>query len=230
VELECLVGGFRGKATATTAALPVSRCTFDSGDEIMSAQLSQIRQASGTVSNNLLFAYGANMNLAQIKERCSHPVRVSAACLRDYRIGFYGHSEKWDGALETAIEARGCQLWGVLFALNALDWDQLDLWQDARFDGAGQYFHYPVQVCDSQGKCYEARLYKKDVLNAPCPPSEPYMARILDGARQNKLPPAYIEILMAIETARAHYAVPVRTGMNFTIAASASCADCDGIE
>ena len=56
------------------------------------------------------------------------------------------------------------------------------------------------------------------------------MARILDGARQNKLPPAYIEILMAIETMRAHYAVPVRTGMNSTVAASASCADCDGIE
>jgi hypothetical protein len=197
--------------------------------EIMSAQLFQIQEASGIVSNNLLFAYGANMNLAQIKKRCSYPVRVSAACLQDYRIGFYGHSEKWDGALETAIEAKCCRLWGVLFALNALDWDQLDLWQDARFDGAGKYFHYPVQVCDMQGKRYEARLYKKDILNSPCRPSEQYMACILDGARQNQLPSAYIESLLAIETTPAHYAVPVRTGINSTVVTSASCTSCAGI-
>jgi hypothetical protein len=197
--------------------------------EIMSAQLFQMQEASSTISNNLFFAYGANMNLAQIKQRCSHPVRVSAAYLQDYRIGFYGHSEKWDGALETAIEAKGCRLWGVLFALGALDWDQLDLWQDARFDGTGKYFHYPVQVCDMQGKRYEARLYKKDILSIPRRPSEQYMSRILDGAKQNELPSAYIESLLAIETTPAHYAVPVRTSMNSTVTTSASCTSCADI-
>lgn len=193
----------------------------------MGAQLFQIQQADSLASKSLFFAYGANMNLAQIKKRCSYPVRVAAAYLPDYRIGFYGHSREWDGALETAIESQGSKLWGVLFALNALDWDQIDSWQDARFDGTGQYFHYPVHVCDMQGKSYEARLYKKDVLDISCPPSQQYMARILDGARQNELPPAYIESLLAIQTTSAHYAVPVRTGTNPTAAAETSCSGCE---
>jgi hypothetical protein len=194
---------------------------------IMSAQLFQI-EASGTdAGKNLLFAYGANMNPAQLKERCSHPLRVTAAFLQDYRIGFYGHSKMWDGAIETAIETKGSRLWGVLFSLSNRDWDQLDSWQDARFDGTGKYFHYPVSVCDMQGKCYQARLYKKDLLGATCPPSTQYMQHIIDGARQNQLPPAYVESLLAIPTTPAHYAVPMRTGSTPTVAAEASCEGCD---
>jgi hypothetical protein len=192
----------------------------------MCAQLLQIEASGTNVRKDLLFTYGANMNHAQLKQRCSHPVYVATACLQDYQIGFYGHSEIWDGALETAVEAKGSCLWGVLFALNALDWEQLDLWQDARFDGTGKYFHYPVYVCDMQGKRYEARLYKKDVLDAPLSPSEQYMQHILDGARQNQLPLAYVESLLAIPTIPAHYAVPIRTVNLPTAAAVVSCSSC----
>lgn len=195
----------------------------------MSAQLFQIETTNAAALENLLFAYGANMNPTQIQQRCSRPVRVAAASLRDYRIGFYGHSEIWDGAMETAIEAKGGRLWGVLYALSNSDWERLDQWQDARLDGAGQYFHYPVQVRDMLGKRYDARLYKKDVLNEPQLPSDLYMDLILEGARQNALPPAYIESLMTIKTAPAHYAVPLRPEINLTVAASDLCASCNDI-
>ncbi|MDR3724343.1 MAG: gamma-glutamylcyclotransferase [Terracidiphilus sp.] len=191
----------------------------------MSAQLFQIEATGKVALDNLFFAYGANMNLAHLRQRCSHPVRVAVACLQNYRIGFYGHSEIWDGAMETAIEAEGSQLWGVLYALSGSDWDQIDQWQDARFDGAGRYFHYPIQAMDAHGKRYDARLYKKDVLYAPQLPSNSYMELILDGARQNQLPPAYIDSLSAIPTIPAHYAVPMRSG--YTPSATASCASCD---
>jgi hypothetical protein len=131
--------------------------------------------------------------------------------------------------METAIEAEGNRLWGVLYALNKRDWERLDQWQDARLDGAGMYFHYPVLVRDMVGKRYEARLYKKDVLNEPRLPSECYMEHILEGARHNALPPTYIESLMAIKTAPAHYVVPLRPKFDFADAASDSCASCAGV-
>jgi hypothetical protein len=195
----------------------------------MSAQLFQIEKTSTASLENLLFAYGANMNPAQIRQRCSQPVRVAVACLQGYRIGFYGHSEIWDGAMETAIEAEGSQLWGTLYALSDSDWERLDQWQDARLDGAGQYFHYPVQVCDILGKCYDARLYKKDVLNELRLPSDLYMNLILEGARRNALPPAYIESLTTIKTAPTHYAVPLRPEIDLTAAANDSCESCNSI-
>jgi hypothetical protein len=199
----------------------------DREKKAMSAQLFQIEEAGNLGSKSLFFAYGTNMHLAQIKQRCSHPVYVAAAFLADYRIGFYGHSAEWDGALETAVRQPGSRLWGVVYALNDLDWDQLDQWMDARFDGTGKRFHYPVQVCDLRGNRYEARMYKLDVLGPACPPNEHYIEGILAGARANQLPPAYIDNLLSIETTTAHYAVPRHTGYDPSAASGDACSSCD---
>lgn len=192
----------------------------------MGAQLLQIETSNPVVTKNLFFAYGSNMNAKQMAMRCSHPVRVSAAFLADYRLGFYGHSAEWDSGMETAVKERGSRLWGVVYALSDLDWEQLDLWQDARFDGTGRCFHYPVEVCDLRGSRYEARMYKLDVVSAMSLPSEGYMEHILDGARENKLPPSYLDALLAIKTEPAHYAVPRLPGHDRGVAAGASCTSC----
>lgn len=192
----------------------------------MSARLLRIQTQACTWRQHLLFAYGANMHPEQIRKRCSSPVRIGTAFLPDYRIGFYGHSEEWDGALETAIEADGCKLWGVVYGLSAMDWERLDLWQGARFDGTGMYFHYPVQIYDAQGILYEARMYKKDVLGEPRRPSNRYLEHILHGAQQNQLPQQYTESLLALPCKPAEYAVPIRAGGNPADRAGASCEAC----
>lgn len=192
----------------------------------MSASLLQIETSQSEVKKNLFFAYGSNMNPKQIQRRCSRPVRVSAAFLADYRLGFYGHSAEWDSGMETAVKERGSRLWGVVYALSDLDWEQLDLWQDARFDGTGRCYHYPVEVCDLRGSRYDARMYKLDVLGAGSCPSENYMEHILEGARENKLPPSYLDTLLTIKTAPAHYAVPRAPGYDRGAAAGASCTSC----
>lgn len=193
----------------------------------MDTRLLQIQTASDAASRNFFFAYGANMNPVQIKKRCSSPVHVAAAFLPDHRIGFYGHSAEWNGGLETAVKAEGSQLWGVVYALSDLDWERIDLWQDARFDGTGRYFHYPVEVCDLRGNHYEARMYKMDVLGPARPPSKSYIQHILDGARENGLPPAYIDNLLAIEATPAQHAVLQRMGYDPAASAGASCASCN---
>ncbi len=172
------------------------------------------------------FAYGSNMNLRQIGARCSRPVAICAARLADYRLEFCGHTGVWDGAVETVVPMPGHEVWGVLFALSPLDWERLDLWQDARMDGGGMYFHFPVTVTDLEGQAHAARLYKKDIQGAPQDPSREYLDHIVCGAAENGLPPYYIEALQKKKAIKSSYRVPMRVNLDLGEAAGISCADC----
>lgn len=114
----------------------------------------------------LYFAYGGNMNPEQLRARCPGAEVVAIACFPDHKIGFFGHSKVWDGALATFIPIAGAALWGVVYKLTRSDGDCLDAWQGVRFDGSGPYFHYPAIVIDGGGNFYDVLLYKKDVLGA----------------------------------------------------------------
>lgn len=175
---------------------------------------------------DLYFAYGSNMNLSQIRSRCSRPVAKGIARLSNHRIEFFGRTEKWDSAMETVEEAPGHEVWGVMFALSQLDWERLDLWQDARMDGAGMYFHFPVSVVDLDGREHSVRLYKKDILGEVRDPSREYLDHILRGASEHGLPPNYIEQLKQRRTHNASYSVPLLPGYDMGRSAEMTCADC----
>jgi gamma-glutamylcyclotransferase len=191
--------------------------------------LVRIRQTGGDFEariSDLYFAYGSNMNLEQIQARCSRPKLVSPARLDGHRLAFYGYTETWDGAYETAVPMPGCEVWGVLYSLSALDWERLDLWQDARMDGGGMYFHFPVAVTDPQGNEYRARMYKKDVQGEPRLPSREYLEFILSGAQQHGLPGYYTRKLEKLATIKASYPVPVRADTNLGASAGIFCETC----
>lgn len=175
----------------------------------MNSELVQIRSGKATASDHLMFAYGTNMNSRVLSRRCAHPVRVSNVFLPNARLAFFGYSREWDGGLETCVEQTGNQLWGVLYAMSAMDWERLDHCQDARLDGNGKYFHYPVQVYDSRGNSYEALTYKLDDCNLSSSPSECYLTHILEGAGENLLPARYMDSLRSIRSVPVHYAVPL---------------------
>lgn len=173
-----------------------------------------------------LFAYGSNMSLAQIRSRCSRPEVIGPARLADHRLAFCGRSAVWDGAMETVEPMPGHEVWGVMFDLTRMDWERLDLWQDARMDGGGVYFHFPVTVADMEGTPHSVRMYKKDIQGQPREPSREYLEHIARGARENGLPPAYIEALLNRNSKPASYAVPMRAGHDLGETAGMSCGDC----
>lgn len=175
---------------------------------------------------DLYFAYGSNMNLSQIRSRCSRPEAISAACLKDHRLVFCGHSDVWDGGMETVEPAPGMDVWGVLFSLSNMNWERLDLWQDARMDGGGLYFHIPMIVEDMEGHEHYVRLYKKDVQKEPTKPSREYLDFIVQGAIENGLPRFYIDALKAITSKPALYPVPMRGSYDLGQTAGVSCSDC----
>ncbi len=154
------------------------------------------------------FAYGANMNQQQIRERCRHARVVTKARLPCYRIGFFGNSRIWDGAQASVVRESGQEVWGVVYELSTTDLERLDAWQDVRMDGTGPYFHYPVKVTGTDGRIYLSLLYEKSILGEPQKPSAPYLDFIVAGAEAHQLPAAYIQALKSMPAKRASYQVP----------------------
>ena len=182
----------------------------------------------GRKDRQYYFAYGSNMNPAQMAERCAAARVVCAACLPGYRLGFYGRNRVWDGGQETVVQQSGQQVWGVLYELLFGDAASLDVWSSVRLDGGGAYFHYPVLVRDAAGREHTAVLYKKDVLGQAVPPSSQYLAHIVAGAEANGLPPAYVQQLKNLQSVPARYPVPKRDTLLRGVLRESTCAECAG--
>lgn len=171
------------------------------------------------------FAYGSNMSLAQMQQRCLNPKVIGIARLPGYRVEFYGYSAIWDGAQETVVADPNSEVWGVLYELQFFDREQLDMYVDARFDGTGQYFHYPLDVIDSEQRAIDAVIYKKDKGGEETSPSTEYLNFIIQSAKEQGLPAGYITLLQNRITKPAAYAVPLVRKSKFSYM-NATCGDC----
>ncbi|WP_156318956.1 gamma-glutamylcyclotransferase family protein [Propionispora sp. 2/2-37] len=176
----------------------------------------------------LYFAYGSNINPEYMRLKCSDPRVLGIARLNGYRMDFFGYSTTWDGAVETVVEDASADIWGVLYQLDEFDWNRLDNCEDVRADGTGEYFHYPVEVIDGQGKLTAAILYRKARQGTPEIPSREYLGLIVKGAEEQKLPAAYVARLKTLAAKPASYAVPRRPSYNRVGAAggASGCGDC----
>lgn len=171
------------------------------------------------------FAYGSNMNLAQMKKRCSSPKVLGIARLPGYKVEFYGYSGIWDGGQESVVPDLQSEVWGVLYELQFFDCEQLDVYQDVRFDGTGPYFHYPVEVIDKERATFDAMIYKKNILQDAVPPSIEYLQFIVQGAMEQGLPLEYINLLQNKNTKPASYAVPLVQKSKLSYM-NTNCGDC----
>ena len=176
-------------------------------------------------SFHLYFMYGSNMNDEQIRARCSKPEVFAVARLPDHRISFHGYQRTWDGAEETVVPCAGEDTWGVIYRLSFYDAEKLDAWQDVRMDGAGRYFHCPVDVFDVSGRRFPVLTYKKDVLNTPTLPSAEYIEHIVSGAVFHGLKSDYVKRLRMLEKTKAAYPVPLKSKFDRSLLADLSC-DC----
>ncbi len=171
------------------------------------------------------FAYGSNMNKAQISARCAAPKAVAVAKLSDFQLAFFGHAVVWDGAEETVVPAPGHDVWGVVYRLSASDRERLDDAQGARLDGSGPYFHFPATVTAADGSIYSVLLFKKDSLGSRQKPSHEYLRFIVQGAIDHELPSSYVETLRSLESIKAKYTVP-RANKSVREFPSGDCSQC----
>lgn len=157
---------------------------------------------------DLFFAYGAEMDRRTLWGRAGGGEIVSVACLAGYDIAFFGHDPTWDSGMETLVANDDASVWGVLYRLSPSAWDRLDVFKGARLDGAGTYFHYPVEVVTSGGGSCLVRTYRKNTHRARRCPSREYLALLAKGAAEHGLPLAYQDHLRALAAEPATYPVP----------------------
>ena len=86
------------------------------------------------MKTTLYFAYGSNLDPAQMRRRCPHAAPLGKGVLRGYRLAFGGHSRAWGGPVATVVKEPDDWVEGVLYALPRAELALLD-----RFEGATEH-------------------------------------------------------------------------------------------
>ena len=143
----------------------------------------------------LYFAYGPNMERAQMKHRCKESRFHSAALLRDHQLIFPRRSDLWGGGVVGLKPAPGKVVEGVLHEVSEVDQKLLDQVEDHPRSSLRK----PVTVETFAGEKVKAFTYF--VLGTgDYPPSRRYMEKLISGAEEHNLSDPYIAQLEAIRT------------------------------
>ena len=123
----------------------------------------------------LYLAYGSNLNLGQMANRCRTATVVGVSEMKDYQFLFRGtHS----GAVATVEPCKGCSVPVLVWEIARADEIALDRYE-------GWPFHYRKEVAKVKlnGKLIKAMVY---IMNEGPPlgqPSVGYFATIMEGYR-----------------------------------------------
>lgn len=124
----------------------------------------------------LYFAYGSNLDEAQMRERCPGALRDLRATLPGHELTFAGFSHRWRGAVASVVRARGRAVAGLLYRIPRAHVMRLD-----RFEGSPfAYERHTRIVVDERGHRRRAQLYvqpEHDLVRWA--PSAEYFATIL---------------------------------------------------
>jgi gamma-glutamylcyclotransferase (GGCT)/AIG2-like uncharacterized protein YtfP len=150
-----------------------------------------------------IFAYGSNMDLAQMSERCPnskelfHPFVARAD---GWKLWFPRYSERRQGGVGSLFFAPTEAVWGVVFGLTLEDLARLD-----RSEGVSSGAYRRARLPITWGRDLKQEVWTYLALPQDEPPKrysphEDYLAQYIRGAEYFKLPAEYIDKLKTIET------------------------------
>jgi len=143
----------------------------------------------------LYFAYGPNMERAQMKRLCKGSRFVSAARLRDHQLIFPRRSDRWGGGIAGLKAAPGKVVEGVLYEVSEADQKILNQAEDHPRSSLRRM----VTVEKFTGENLKAFTYFT-LGSGDYPPSRRYMEKLISGAEEHNLSDSYIVQLEAIRT------------------------------
>ena len=148
--------------------------------------------------SQFVFAYGSNMDPAQMRERCPESdLAWFVAEARGWQLCFPRYAPKVRKCAVGSITQReGGSVRGVVFAISSRDIERLD-----RYEGSG-YERIQIDVHDQQGFSHRVWTYSA-TLDGPKTkklPSSAYISLYLRGAEYFGLPKKYQESLKRIKT------------------------------
>jgi len=139
--------------------------------------------------NVLCFSYGSNMSSRYLRQFCPSATAVMTATLPNAHIEFRRFSTDLNGGISTIVEAPGEIVHGILYMINGIDIDHLDLLEDV---AKGLYVRETYLVLGKDNTWHSADLYRAGELEDPFEPAPQYISWMVEGAREHGLPPDYI--------------------------------------
>lgn len=141
------------------------------------------------------FSYGSNMSRRRLASRTPSAQPIGIARLYGHRLEF--HKIGKDGtakcdAFESGV-ASDCVI-GVLFQLHLSQKAILD-----EIEGVGRgYAQKMVSLVTAEEEAFEAFTYCATAIDATLKPYRWYKEHVLRGARENRLPEAYVRMIEAV--------------------------------
>jgi gamma-glutamylcyclotransferase (GGCT)/AIG2-like uncharacterized protein YtfP len=129
----------------------------------------------------LYFAYGSNLDEAQMRARCPTARRMARATLRGHALTFGGFSHRWQGAVASVRRKRGAEVSGLLYLLDEDALERLD-----RFEGHPFAYERVVRYAhDEHGLRRRVQVYRQpDDRFQPWTPPIGYLAVIARAYRR----------------------------------------------
>ena len=151
----------------------------------------------------LYFAYGSNLDWAQMKRRCPSARFVCVAKLAGHKLAFTRRSERRQCGTADVVKAGGSEVWGVVYQLEECDFQPLDMYEGCvpgRPNNAYDRIELEVLQDGDEARPTTAWIY---VVNAKSErehtPNAEYKRLMTEGARYWGLPDSYTALLEAIQ-------------------------------
>ena len=150
----------------------------------------------------LCFAYGSNMDCAQMRERCPSSRFVCVVKLPDHHLVFPRKSQRRCCGVASVEPADGANVWGVVYKVAERDVPHLDRtegYQPGRARNSYDRKALRVLRDGDPEKPIEVEGYIAVRQETPPLPSRGYRDMIVNAARFWHLPEAYVKSLEQIE-------------------------------
>lgn len=127
----------------------------------------------------LYFAYGSNLDAAQMRRRCLMSALSGPATLDGWRLAFGGHSRTWGGPVATVVRDRGERVDGLLYAVPPDELAILDRCEGHPFC----YRRKLLLVTDETGQRRRAHVYVLPIAEE-APPAPDYFGVLWEAYRR----------------------------------------------
>jgi gamma-glutamylcyclotransferase (GGCT)/AIG2-like uncharacterized protein YtfP len=146
------------------------------------------------------FAYGSNMDLSQLTERCPSAKFRHISLVRGYQLGFTRFSQKRQCGVADLVPDGGGQVWGAVFEMSEADVVRLDGSEGVHLKPPAYRRINVKALCPSDNEWLDAFSYEVVAKAAEhVKPNAGYMDLIVAGAVRWELPQQYIDKLKSVE-------------------------------
>ena len=142
----------------------------------------------------IYFAYGSNLELNQMKDRCPDSKLISEGYLKDYILSFDKFSPGWKCGVADIVKSFNNKVWGLLYDISERDLLKLD-----SYEGHPNFYRrIIVNIIKTNDQIVEAYTYEVVNKDKFVRPSKEYINIIKEAAKKYNFPISYRTYLKKI--------------------------------